>query len=49
MLWTLVVVLLLLWVLGYATAAVGSVIHLLLVLALAVAIYNFVVSRGRTI
>lgn len=49
MLWTLVVILLLLWVLGFATAAVGDIIHLILVVALIVALYNLFVSRGRTV
>lgn len=49
MLWTIVLVILLLWLAGFATDAVGSLIHLLLVVAVAVAIYNLIVSRGRTI
>ena len=49
MLWALVVLLLLLWIGGFALNVAGGLIHLLLVLAIIVAIYNFVVSRGRTI
>jgi hypothetical protein len=49
MLWLLVVLLLLLWVGGFTLNVAGSLIHLLLVVAIIVAIYNLVVSRGRTI
>ncbi len=49
MLWALVVLLLILWIGGFALNVVGSLIHVLLVLALVVAIYNLFVSRGRTI
>jgi hypothetical protein len=49
MLWALVVLLLLLWIGGFTLNVAGSLIHLLLVLAIIVAIYNLVVSRGRTI
>jgi hypothetical protein len=49
MLWLLVVLLLLLWVGGFTLNVAGGLIHLLLVLAVIVAIYNLVVSRGRTI
>ncbi len=49
MLWALVVLLLLLWIGGFALSVGGSLIHLLLVLAVIVAIYNLVVSRSRTV
>jgi hypothetical protein len=49
MLWALVVLLLLLWIGGFTLNVAGSLIHLLLVLAIIVAIYNLVVSRGRTV
>ena len=48
MLWALAVLLLLLWIGGFAMSVGGSLIHLLLVLAVIVVIYNLVVSRGRT-
>ena len=47
MLWALVVLLLLLWIGGFALNIAGGLIHLLLVLAVIVVIYNLVVSRGR--
>jgi hypothetical protein len=49
MLWLLVVLLLLLWLGGFTLNVAGGLIHLLLVLAIIVAIYNLIVSRGRTI
>jgi hypothetical protein len=49
MLWALVVLLLLLWIGGFTLNVAGGLIHLLLVLALIVVIYNLVVSRGRTV
>ncbi|GAC1321806.1 MAG: hypothetical protein NVSMB2_18810 [Chloroflexota bacterium] len=49
MLWALVVLLLLLWIGGFTLNVAGGLIHLLLVLAVIVAIYNLVVSRGRAI
>ncbi len=46
MLWTIAVILLILWLLGFFVANVGSVVHLLLVLAVIVVIYNLL-TRGR--
>lgn len=48
MLWGLVCLLIVLWILGYMTFSVGPLIHLLLVVALIVAIYNVVVGGRRT-
>lgn len=45
MLWTLLVVLLILWALGFFTATAGSLIHLLLVLALVILIYQLITGR----
>lgn len=46
MLWTLVVILFVLWALGLvALPAVGGLIHLLLVVAIIVVIYNLVTGR----
>jgi hypothetical protein len=49
MLWGLVVILLLLWLAGFSLNVAGGLIHALLVIAIIVAIYNLVVSRGRTV
>jgi hypothetical protein len=45
MLWTLVVVFLILWLLGFSFSIGGSLIHLLLVLALVVVVINLVTGR----
>jgi uncharacterized protein DUF5670 len=47
MLWTIVVVLLVLWALGFFVANIGSLVHLLLVLAVIAVLYNLLVGRGR--
>jgi hypothetical protein len=45
MLWTIFVVILIIWALGFAFHIAGGLIHILLVLALISLIYNLV--RGR--
>ncbi|HEX8069330.1 MAG TPA: lmo0937 family membrane protein [Pyrinomonadaceae bacterium] len=47
MLWTILVVLLVLWLLGFGLHAGGGLIHLLLVVALVVLVINLL-SRRRT-
>jgi hypothetical protein len=46
MIWTVAIVLLVLWALGFFVARVGDLVHLVLVLAIIAVIYNLVV-RGR--
>ena len=46
MLWMLVIILLLFWLLGAFVANVGSLIHVLLVIAVVVLVYNLL-TRGR--
>ena len=48
MLWTLVAVFLVLWLLGFSFSVGGSLIHLLLVLALVVIVINLVSGRRGT-
>ncbi len=48
MLWTLIAVLVVLWLLGLIANIGGGLIHILLVLALIVLAYNFLVGR-RTV
>jgi len=48
MLWTIFVILLILWILGFSLHVAGSLIHLLLVVALIVLIINLVTGR-RTV
>jgi len=45
MLWTIAVILLVLWLLGIVTHAVGGLIHILLVIALVVILLNFLSGR----
>jgi hypothetical protein len=49
MLWALVVLLLILWIGGFTLNVAGGLIHLLLVLAVIVAIYNLIATRGRAV
>jgi uncharacterized protein DUF5670 len=45
MLWTIFVVLLVLWLLGFSFHIAGGLIHLLLVLAVIMLIYNLIAGR----
>jgi hypothetical protein len=45
MLWTVFVVILVLWLLGFSFHFGGGLIHLLLVIALIVLVYNLVTGR----
>ena len=47
MIWTIFVILLVLWVLGFAFEIGGGLVHLLLVIALIVLIFNLVTGRKR--
>ena len=49
MLWTIAVVLVVLWVLGFASAyTAGGLLHLLLVLAIIVVVFQFLSGRRLT-
>jgi hypothetical protein len=45
MLWTIVAILLILWLLGFGFHVAGSLIHILLVIAVVVVIINLVTGR----
>jgi hypothetical protein len=45
MLWTIVVVLLILWLLGFTMHVAGGLIHVLLVIALVVVVLNLLSGR----
>lgn len=45
MLWTIVAILLILWLLGFTLHLAGGVIHILLVVALVVIVYNLLTGR----
>jgi len=47
MLWTIFVILLVLWLLGFSLHIAGSLIHLLLVVALVVLVINLVSGRRQ--
>lgn len=45
MLWTLFVILIVLWLAGFGFHVAGNLVHLLLLVALIVLLYNFVTGR----
>jgi hypothetical protein len=45
MLWTIFVVLVILWLLGFTLHVGGGLIHILLVIALIVLVYNLITGR----
>jgi hypothetical protein len=49
MLWTLIVLLLLFWVLGFAFHVAGGIIHVLLVIAVVLFLVNLISGRRTTI
>jgi uncharacterized protein DUF5670 len=49
MLWTVLVILLILWLLGFSLHIAGSLIHLLLVVALIVLVVNLLTGRSTAI
>lgn len=49
MLWTVFVVILVLWLLGFSFHIAGGLIHLLLVLALVILIFNLISGRRRAL
>jgi Family of unknown function (DUF5670) len=49
MLWTLIVLLLLFWVLGFAFHVAGGIIHLLLVIAVVLFLVNLLSGRRTAI
>lgn len=49
MLWTIVAIVLVLWLLGFSMSIGGSLIHLLLVVALVAIVFNLLTGRRGTI
>lgn len=47
MLWSIVAVLLILWLLGFSFKVAGSLVHLLLVVAVVVVVINLLTGRRR--
>lgn len=48
-LWTIIVILFILWLLGFAVWHLGSIIHLVIVIALVLLIVNLLTGRGARI
>lgn len=46
MLWTIVIILLVLWALGFGFGALGNIVHLLLVVALVMVVVQLIQRRG---
>ena len=46
-LWTIAVILLVLWILGLIFHILGGFIHILLIIALIIVVYNFVMGSRR--
>ena len=49
MLWTIFVILLVLWLLGFSFHVAGGLIHLLLVLAVIVLVFNLLAGRRTSL
>ena len=49
LIWGVIVVLFVLWVLGFAIHIGGGLIHILLVIALILIVYNVVTGRGARV
>jgi hypothetical protein len=49
MLWTIFVILLILWLLGFSFHVAGSLIHLLLVVAVVVLLINLLTGRSSAV
>ncbi|MDQ6768168.1 MAG: lmo0937 family membrane protein [Candidatus Eremiobacteraeota bacterium] len=47
--WTIIVILFVLWLIGFAAHIGGGLIHLLLVIALIAFIYNLIVGSRQTV
>jgi hypothetical protein len=49
MLWTIFVIILVLWILGFSFHVAGGLIHLLLVIALVILIFNLITGRRNVL
>ncbi len=49
MLWTIFILVLVLWILGFSFHVAGGLIHMLLVVALAILIFNLVTGRKHVL
>ena len=49
LIWTLIVILVVLWLVGFTTHFLGGLIHLLLVIALILLVFNLLTGRGARV
>lgn len=49
LIWTIIVVLVVLWLLGFVIHFGGNLIHLLIVVALILLVYNLITGRGARV
>jgi hypothetical protein len=49
LIWTIIVVLFILWLLGFAIHIGGGLIHILLVIAVILLVYNLITGRGARV
>jgi hypothetical protein len=49
LIWTIIVVLVVLWLLGFAIHIGGGLIHILLVIALVLLVFNLISGRGARV
>ncbi|HEX3468377.1 MAG TPA: lmo0937 family membrane protein [Candidatus Elarobacter sp.] len=49
LIWTIIVVLFVLWLLGFAIHIGGGLIHILLVIALILLVFNLITGRGARV
>lgn len=49
LIWTIIVILFVLWLLGFAIHIGGGLIHLLLVVALILLVFNLITGRGARV
>lgn len=47
--WGIIVVLFVLWLLGFTVVHLGSIVHLLLVIAVVLLVYNLITGRGARV
>lgn len=49
LLWTIIVILFVLWLLGFVAHLGGGLIHLLLVIAIILVVFNLITGRGARV
>ncbi len=49
LLWTIIVILFLFWLLGFTVFHLGAIIHIVIVIAIILLIYNLLTGRGARV